>query len=127
MARESAVATNDVGESTFAECEVVIVNRAGLHARAAARLAQVAAEYEAAVVVDKDGRAADGRDPLELVLLDAPAGTTLHLKATGTDARELVGALAALIECGFGENCLVSEAQSVANGVFPKQERTLHL
>jgi len=103
MAIQQLVDTDDASDRTIAEREVVLVNRSGLHARAAVWLAQLAGEHDAAVVVAKDDQFADGRNPLELVLLDAPAGTALHITATGRDASALVDELAALIECGFGE------------------------
>lgn len=63
----------------------------------------VAQRYSAQIKVLCGGREADGRSPMELLMLMAMHGATLKLVADGGDAPDALAALAALIESGFGE------------------------
>ena len=83
--------------------QVVVVNRRGLHARAAARLVTLAERFGAAVDVTRDGQTVSARSIMGLMILGAGQGATLHLRAEGWDAREALDAIAALIEAGFHE------------------------
>jgi phosphocarrier protein HPr len=83
--------------------EVVIPNRLGLHARAAARFVHTAARYEARVTASRDGRVMDGKSILGILLLGASRGTTIEIAADGRDEKEAVEALVALVESHFGE------------------------
>jgi phosphocarrier protein HPr len=80
---------------------VELINRSGLHLRAASLFVQVSRQFQAKVRVSCNGILADGRSILELMLLGAECGTTLELEATGLDAEHAVAALLALIEAGF--------------------------
>jgi phosphocarrier protein len=84
--------------------EVEVRNRLGLHARAAARFVHTATAFRAAVTVTNGERTMDGKSILGILLLAASRGTRLVLTAQGTDERECVAALAALVENGFGES-----------------------
>jgi phosphocarrier protein HPr len=75
-----------------------ILNPLGLHLRAAAEIVAVAMKFEADVRVCHDGRDVSGKSVLDLVTLAAECGTTLELNAAGTDAEEVLTALAALFE-----------------------------
>lgn len=88
---------------TPAQIDVVIVNKRGLHARAAAKFVGVARMFDAALTVERDGESADGRSIMDLLMLGAGPGTRLTLSAEGDDAQGLVEALRALIESGFDE------------------------
>jgi phosphocarrier protein len=83
--------------------EVMIVNKRGLHARAAAKFVGLAREFQASVTVERDGDEADGRSIMDLLMLGAGPGTRLTLTAHGSDATALIEALRALIENGFDE------------------------
>lgn len=83
--------------------EVEIVNRLGLHARAAARFVQVATRFRARVTVSRDGRVMDGKSILGILLLAASQGTRLVVTAEGDDERGAVEALERLIAGRFGE------------------------
>ena len=83
--------------------QVVVVNRRGLHARAAARLVTLAERFGAAVDVTRDGQTVSARSIMGLMMLGAGQGATLDLRAEGWDAREALDAIAALIEAGFHE------------------------
>ena len=83
--------------------DVEIVNRRGLHARAAAKLVTLAEQYSAEVEVAKDGQAVSARSIMGLMMLGAGIGSTVTLSAEGFDAREALDAIKALIEAGFHE------------------------
>ncbi len=84
--------------------DVRIVNRRGLHARAAARLVTLAEKFSASTEVSKDGQSVSARSIMGLMMLGAGPGSTIRLHAEGFDAKEALDALAALIEAGFHEN-----------------------
>jgi phosphocarrier protein HPr len=83
--------------------EVTVVNRLGLHARAAARFVQSAAQFKASVRVAIGERVMDGKSILGLLLLAAAQGTSLVIEAEGGDEVAAVAALVALVERGFEE------------------------
>ena len=83
--------------------EVTIVNQRGLHARAAAKFVRAAGEFDAAVEVTRDDTTVAGTSILGLMLLGAGIGSTLTLKAEGTDAEAAIAAIADLVERGFDE------------------------
>ncbi|MGH7040837.1 MAG: HPr family phosphocarrier protein [Acetobacteraceae bacterium] len=82
---------------------VIVPNRRGLHARAAARLVTTAERFGAAVDIVHNGQSVSARSIMGLMMLGAGPGAALDLRAEGWDAREAVDALAALIESGFDE------------------------
>ncbi len=84
--------------------EVTIVNRRGLHARAAARFVKVAEQFAAEVEVAKDDLVVGGTSILGLMMLAAAAGSILELRARGREAEPALEALAALVARGFDED-----------------------
>ncbi len=76
-----------------------LVNASGLHARPAADLVQLAATFDARVLVD----GVDARSMLRILALGLDRGDSVTVSATGPQAQEAVDAVAALIEHGFGE------------------------
>jgi phosphocarrier protein HPr len=80
-----------------------IVNELGLHARAAIKLAQVAAKFGCEVVVSREGQEANAKSVMGLLLLCGAKGTTITVRAKGDRAEEAVDALGALIADKFGE------------------------
>jgi phosphocarrier protein len=83
--------------------EVVIVNKRGLHARAAAKFVTLAERFGASVDVLRDGQCVSARSIMGLMMLGAGRGSTLELRAEGWDAKEALDALTALVEAGFDE------------------------
>ncbi len=83
--------------------DVTIVNPHGFHARPVMRFVDLAGRFEAAVQVEKDGQAVDGKSPMELMLLEGVQGARLTLRARGPDAEDAVKALAELVTAGFDE------------------------
>jgi phosphocarrier protein HPr len=80
-----------------------ICNQRGLHARAAARFVKTAAQFDAEVMVRKNGTEVSGRSIMGLMMLAAAPGTVVELAATGPQAEAALTALAKLIECKFDE------------------------
>ena len=83
---------------------VTIVNRRGLHARAAAKFVKVAEQFAADVEVVKDDMVVCGISIMGLMVLAAALGTQLEIRARGREAEAAVAALVALVERGFDEN-----------------------
>jgi phosphocarrier protein len=82
---------------------VVVPNRRGLHARAAAKFVALAERFGASVDVVKDGQSVSARSIMGLMMLGAGPGTAIELRAEGWDAKEALDALAGLVESGFNE------------------------
>jgi phosphotransferase system HPr (HPr) family protein len=87
------------------ERSVEVVNRLGLHARAAARLVRSACAYRSSVRLERADRsaAADAKSILSVLMLAAARGTELRVRAEGADEREALDAVCELIAGGFGE------------------------
>jgi len=84
--------------------EVMVVNRLGMHARAAAKFVHLATRFEARVKVARDGREMDGKSIMGILLLAAARGSTIIISADGADEQAAVAALAGLVQSGFGED-----------------------
>jgi phosphocarrier protein len=88
----------------MAEIRVATIkNELGLHARAAAQFVQTANKFRAEITVSKDGEEVNGKSILSLMMLAAPIGSEIVLKADGEDAMELLDSLMVLIDNKFGE------------------------
>jgi phosphocarrier protein len=87
-----------------AERRATILNKRGLHARAAAKFVKLAAQFAAEVTVVKDGVAVSGRSIMGLMMLAAGPGSELALSAAGPDAVAALDAIAALIAARFDED-----------------------
>ncbi len=83
--------------------ELKIVNPLGLHARAAAKLVGLANKYDAEVWIGRDGQEVNGKSILGVLMLACGQGSKITLRVEGHDADTAHGALAALVEGGFGE------------------------
>jgi phosphocarrier protein len=92
-----------MSEGATVSREVGIVNRRGLHARAAAKLVTLAEKFSASVEVAKDGQSVSARSIMGLMMLGAAPGSTVRLTAEGFDSKEALDAIAVLIEAGFYE------------------------
>jgi phosphocarrier protein len=87
-----------------AERRVTILNKRGLHARAAARFVKLASQFAAELTVAKDGVAVSGRSIMGLMMLAAGPGTELSIRAEGPDADAALDALAGLVAAKFDED-----------------------
>jgi len=87
--------------------EVIVVNQLGMHARAAAKFVHLATRYEARVKVSRDRREMDGKSIMGILLLAAAHGSTITISAEGSDEKDAVAALVALVQTGFGEDAWI--------------------
>jgi len=85
------------------EREFDILNRLGLHARAAAQLVRVANGFASEIHVMKDGMVVNGKSIMGVLMLAAPKDTKILVRASGLDAEEALAAIGELIEQKFGE------------------------
>ena len=83
--------------------EVEIVNNLGLHARASAKLTQLAAKYPCEVMMSRNGRTVNAKSIMGVMMLAANKGSKIILETDGTDEVIAIDALAALIADKFGE------------------------
>jgi len=86
-----------------AKARYTIVNRLGLHARAAAQLVRLASTFPCEVTVGHDGQTANAKSVMGVLLLCGAPGTILEVEAIGERADEAVRDIGALIERRFGE------------------------
>ncbi len=86
------------------ERRVKIINRLGLHARAAGKFRNLAAQFKSQIKVIKDNMEADAKSILGLMALGAAKGTELILRASGEDAEQAIEELTKLINDKFGED-----------------------
>jgi phosphocarrier protein HPr len=85
------------------QLEVEIVNQLGLHARASAKLTQLAAQYTSEVWVSRNGRRVNAKSIMGVMMLAASKGSRITLEANGADEASALQAVAALIADKFGE------------------------
>lgn len=83
---------------------ITVPNKAGLHARAAAKLVATAAAYQSKIELANAEKSVDAKSILSLMLLAAPQGSELTLTLEGEDEQEALNAILALIEERFGED-----------------------
>jgi phosphocarrier protein HPr len=83
--------------------EVEIVNKLGLHARAAAKLTQLAAKYQCDVALSRNNRKVNAKSIMGVMMLAAGKGAKVTLETDGPDESEAIDALAALVADCFGE------------------------
>lgn len=83
--------------------DLEIVNRLGLHARAAARFVKSAGAFESDIAVERNGRRVNGKSIMGIMTLAAACGTSIRLEVNGTDEAAAVEALTQLVAERFGE------------------------
>ncbi len=85
-------------EQTF-----TIINRLGLHARAAAKFVTTASEFSSDILVSRDNRQVNGKSIMGVMMLAAAKGTEIRVTAEGDDAESALQAIGELIANYFGE------------------------
>jgi len=83
--------------------DATIVNKLGLHARASAKLTQVASSYECEIWLSRSGRRVNAKSIMGVMMLAAGIGSTVKIEAEGKDADKALAALLQLIRDRFGE------------------------
>jgi phosphocarrier protein HPr len=87
----------------MAQIEAEIVNKLGLHARAAARLTELAGAYASEIWLSRNGRRVNAKSIMGVMMLAAGKGSRVLIEADGDDADAAIAALSALIAERFGE------------------------
>lgn len=87
------------------ERDIVVTNRLGLHARAAARLVRAASEFACLIKIERADKSAfaDAKSILSVLMLAAGHGTELHLTADGEDETDALSVVCHLFTDNFGE------------------------
>lgn len=86
------------------ERSIVLINKRGLHARAATRLVNCCQPFKSTITVHREERQADARNIMSLLMLAAPCGTALTIKAVGQDADQALDAVERLVKGCFEED-----------------------
>jgi phosphocarrier protein len=84
--------------------EIEIINKLGLHARASAKLSQLAAQFPCEILLSRNGRQINAKSIMGVMMLAAGIGSTVTLETVGDQADEAIQALTALINNRFGES-----------------------
>ena len=82
---------------------LTILNKLGLHARAAAKLVALSNNFKSEIMLVKDNKSADGRSIMKLLMLSASKGSVLEVKITGKDQEEAMDSIEKLFLNGFDE------------------------
>ncbi len=85
------------------EKKITVINRLGLHARAAARLVKLSATFHSTITLSRADVQADAKSIMAVLMLAASQGSELLLSAEGRDSRRAVDAISALFADYFGE------------------------
>lgn len=85
------------------EASVEIVNKAGLHARAASKLVELTASFASDIKVGHE-KMVDGKSILALMMLAAVKGTVIRIVAEGPDEKKAIAAICELVQNRFGES-----------------------
>jgi phosphocarrier protein len=83
--------------------EIEIINKLGLHARASAKLSQLAAQFPCEVLLSRNGRQINAKSIMGVMMLAAGIGSNVTLETVGDQADEAMQALTELINNRFGE------------------------
>jgi len=86
------------------DMNITIVNKLGLHARAAAKFVTLASSFESDIQLSREGRTVNGKSIMGVMMLAAAKGTELTLHITGQDETDALDQLNKLVENKFGEN-----------------------
>lgn len=84
--------------------EIIIINKLGLHARAAAKLVNVASHFESSVLLEKSGSQVNGKSIMGVMMLAASKGSTVIITVDGEDEDAALTAISELINNRFGES-----------------------
>ena len=85
--------------------QIPIINKLGLHARAAAKFVTLASEFESTIHVARDNRRVNGKSIMGVMMLAAAKGTIIEVTADGPDEELAVSRLEDLVNQRFGEEC----------------------
>ena len=82
---------------------IKIINKLGLHARASAKLTQVANQFESDIWIEKNDKKVNAKSIMGVMMLAASQGADIKISTEGMDEKEALDSIAALINDYFGE------------------------
>ena len=82
-----------------------IINKLGLHARAAAKLVALASRFHAEIEIHRNGKTVNGKSIMGVMMLAASKGAIVQITAAGDDETDAINQIEALIQGRFGESC----------------------
>ncbi len=85
------------------QTRITIINKYGLHARAAAKFVSTANAFSSAIKMGRNGQLVDGKSIMSVMMLAAAKGTELELQIEGEDESHALDAIACLVNDCFGE------------------------
>ncbi len=83
--------------------KLTILNKLGLHARAAAKVVSIANEFESTIIITKDGKNADARSIMKLLMLSASQGSRICIEVDGADQKDAMKSIEKLFNNKFDE------------------------
>ncbi len=84
--------------------DITIINKLGLHARAAAKFVQVASKFESDINISHKGKEVSGKSIMGVMMLAAGKGSEIHIMAKGNDEKQALESIENLILDRFGED-----------------------
>ncbi|HEY9148188.1 MAG TPA: HPr family phosphocarrier protein [Gammaproteobacteria bacterium] len=84
--------------------EITIINKLGLHARAAAKFVNLASGFSSEINISRNGRTVNGKSIMGVMMLAASCGSTIRLSVSGSDEELALQQLEQLIQDRFGED-----------------------
>ena len=83
--------------------KLMILNKLGLHARAAAKVVSTANEFESTIILTKDGKNADARSIMKILMLSASQGSSINVEIDGADQNDAMKSIERLFNNKFDE------------------------
>ena len=83
--------------------KLTILNKLGLHARAAAKVVSTANEFESKIIITKDNKNADARSIMKLLMLSASQGSRISVEVDGVDQKDAMKSIEKLFNNKFNE------------------------
>ena len=84
--------------------DILVMNKAGIHARPAAMIAETAQQFSSEIVLERDGTVVNAKSIIDIMLLAAEKGSKILLSASGSDEKEAADAIHRLFERKFDED-----------------------
>ena len=86
------------------EHEITIINKLGLHARAAAKLVKLSSTFDSNIEIEKDGQKVNSKSIMGVMMLAASCGSVVRLYIDGADENEALAAISEMVDNRFDED-----------------------
>lgn len=96
--------SHEPGQSVMLQQDALIINKLGLHARASAKLTQLASGFKCEVMLSRNQRRVNAKSIMGVMMLAASKGTTIGIETDGADETDAMRAILGLINDRFGES-----------------------